>query len=90
MTVGLLCLSLLQVNSEEGKRGVEQAVETSLSLGYDVHLTINMELQQQIETILNQAKIKSNADHVIAAVMEKWQVKTATKYDLLSTLNQRG
>ena len=55
---------------EEGKRGVEEVADTTLSLGYDVHLTINLRLQQKIEAILDQAKINSNADHVIVAVME--------------------
>ena len=32
--------------------------------------TINLKLQQQIEAILDQAKINSNAEHVIATVME--------------------
>ncbi len=57
-------------STTEGKRGLEQAVEEYLSLGYDVYLNINLELQQKIESILDQAKIKSDADHVIAAVME--------------------
>jgi len=57
-------------SKEEGRRGVEQAVGTTLSLGYDVHLTINLDLQQKIESLLNQSKIKTEAEHIIAAVME--------------------
>jgi len=57
-------------SNTEGKRGVEQAGEEYLSLGYDVHLNINLKLQQKIESVLDKAKTKADAEHVIAAVME--------------------
>ena len=54
----------------EGKRGVEQAGEEYLSLGYDVHLNINLKLQQKIESVLDKAKVKTDADEVMVVVME--------------------
>ena len=55
---------------EEGKKGLEKYAEKDLSLGHDVHLHINMKLQQKIEVILDEAKTKAEAEDVIVAVME--------------------
>lgn len=57
-------------SKQEGKRGLEQYANEMLDLGHDVHLTVNVKLQQNIESILDTAKTKSKASHVIAAVME--------------------
>ena len=59
------------VNSlEEGMKGLEKYADKDLSVGRDVYLNINMKLQQKIEAISDEAKIKADAEDVIVAVIE--------------------
>ncbi|MCK5538962.1 MAG: hypothetical protein KAI79_19215, partial [Bacteroidales bacterium] len=59
------------VNSlEEGMKGLEKYADKDLSLGQDVYLNINMKLQQKVEAISDEAKIKADAEDVIVAVIE--------------------
>ena len=59
------------VNSQmKGKMGLEKYAEDDLSNGIDVKLTIDLELQQQIEAILDAGQSLYEADEILAAVME--------------------
>jgi cell division protein FtsI (penicillin-binding protein 3) len=59
------------VNSKMNARmGLEKYAELALSSGTDVKLTVDLELQQQIELILDSGQVLYEADEIIAAVME--------------------
>lgn len=70
----------------EGLKGVEQYENDNLTLGNDIYLNINMRLQQNVESILDNTKIKTDADEVLAAVMDSRTGKvlamaTSNRYD---------
>jgi len=52
------------------KMGLEASVSPLTLKGANVHLTINLGLQQQIETMLDTSKEKYEADEVLAMVMK--------------------
>ncbi len=54
----------------KGKMGLEDYSQVALARTLDVKLTINLELQQQIESILDEKKASYEADEIIATVME--------------------
>ncbi len=59
------------VNSQmKGEMGLEKYAQDDLSNGTDVKLTINLELQQQIEAVLDAGQSLYGADEILAAVME--------------------
>lgn len=62
----------------EGQKGIEQATEAYLYLGYDVHLHANLKLQKKLESILDKAKTDTSADEVIVAVMDSKTGKIRT------------
>jgi len=54
----------------EGTLGIEESMDDTLMQGEDVHLSVNLALQQKIEKLLDESKEKYDADDIIAAVME--------------------
>ena len=53
-----------------GRMGLEKHTNIALSKGHNVKLTIDLELQQQIESILDAGQALYGADEILAAVME--------------------
>jgi len=59
------------VNSKmKGRMGLEKYAQSTLSSGRDVKLTVDLALQQQIESILDAGQALYEADEIMAAVME--------------------
>ena len=56
-------------SDQKGRKGLECYVNKYLGNGYEMHLTIDSALQRKIETLLDEAKEKYEADEIIAAVM---------------------
>ena len=62
----------------EGTLGIEESMNDTLMQGEDVHLSVNLALQQKIEKLLDESKEKYDADDIIAAVMESDSGKVLT------------
>lgn len=58
------------LSDNKGSKGLEKYGDEYLANGYDMHLNIDISLQQKVEMILDKAKDELQAEGFIAAVMQ--------------------